>query len=76
MKNTDREFKNFIYNLCKLRKLHKLPKCKMAKILGISVNTLNKIESGQFPERLGVEVLFRVWDYFGVEPKDQLKSKL
>ena len=38
----------------------------MAKILGIGIITLNKIEQGVLPPRLSVEMLFRIRDYFGV----------
>ncbi|MBQ2704987.1 MAG: helix-turn-helix transcriptional regulator [Clostridia bacterium] len=76
MQNTSNEFDNLIYNLCKLRKEHTLPKYKMAKVLGIGISTWNKIESGYMPERLGVESIFRACDFFGIKPKDLLANKL
>lgn len=37
----------------------------MAKILGIGITTLNKIEQGVLPPRLSAEILFRIREYFG-----------
>jgi len=76
MKKLDREYNNLIHNLCKLRKQHNLPKYKMAKILGISVSSWNKIENGCLPGGLSINFIFNAWDYFGICPKDLLATKL
>ena len=54
-----------------LRRKHLLSQRVMAEKLGISVATLRKIEKGIFPERIGVEIVFRVTDEFGVSLHDQ-----
>ena len=45
----------------------------MAKLLQISVNSLNKIESGIMPERLGICIVFRIQQVFGVLPREQFQ---
>lgn len=54
-----------------LRKKHSLPQKVMAEKLGISVSTLRKIEKGIFPERIGVEIVFRIDDEFGISIREQ-----
>ena len=65
-----RETENFIYNIIWLRKKHNLSKSKMAKLLGISVSSLNKLENGILPPRLGTEVIFLIQEQFHIHPKD------
>lgn len=60
----------FCENIKMLREKENLSKAKMAKILGISVNTLTVIEKGILPQRLSCNVLFRIHQYFGIIPKD------
>lgn len=45
----------------------------MAKLLQISVSSLNKIESGTMPERLGIGIVFRIQQVFGVHPREQFQ---
>ncbi len=61
------EIDNFTHNVKFLREKHNISKTKMADILGISFNSLNKIESGQMPKRMSVGVVFRIEQYFGVK---------
>lgn len=66
----------FMRNVTWLRKQHGLSKKHMAQILGIGVGSLNKIENGQMPQRLGVEILERIYIHFGVIPQEQLVKDL
>jgi len=50
--NNEQMMLNLCRNISYLRKKHNLSKSKMAKILGISVKSLNLIESGVIPSRL------------------------
>lgn len=50
----DNEIDIFLKNISYLRKHNKLSKRKMAEILGIGVKSLNKIENGELPPRIGV----------------------
>lgn len=68
------EFKNFMRNIVFLRETNKLSKRKMAKILGISVKSLNKIENGESMPDISVEVVFNIYNYFGILPKDQFSD--
>jgi len=70
MKNieNERQLKNLANNVAWLRKKYKFSKKKMAELLCISVSSLNKLESGQIPQRLGVDILFKIWEHFGIKP--------
>lgn len=68
------EIKNFMRNIRFLRETNKLSKRKMAAILGISVENLNRIENGESMPDVSVEVVFNIYDYFGILPKDQFKD--
>ncbi len=46
----------------------------MAKILGIGVKSFNALENNIIPKRLGVEVLIRIHNIFGILPKDILSK--
>ena len=72
IKETNRQsLERFMRNVTWLRKQHGLSKKHMVKILGIGVGSLNKIENGQMPLRLGVEILERIYIHFGITPQEQ-----
>ena len=62
------------HNVLYLRETHNITKKEMAKILGIGIKSLNKIERGLLPPKLSVRVLFRIRDRFGI-PLSLLVSK-
>ncbi len=64
---------NFCKNIKKLRASHHLTKTEMSERLGISVKTLNTIESGEIPKRLSLKVVYAAMDAFGVNPADLFK---
>lgn len=68
--------KIFSQNVMYLRKSHNITKKEMAKILGIGINSLNKLEQGILPPRLSVKILFRAKNYFGISLSDQLSVTL
>ena len=63
------ELKNFCMNVKHLRSEHRLSKTAMAKILGISVSSLNKLENGVIP-RISSEVVFRLMDHFHISVEE------
>lgn len=69
----DTELEIFQNNIKYLRKKENLSKKDMAKLLQISVSSLNKIESGTMPERLGIGIVFRIQQVFGVHPREQFQ---
>ena len=69
----DTEFVIFQNNIKFLRKKENLSKKDMAKLLQISVNSLNKIESGIMPERFRIGIVFRIQQVFGVLPREQFQ---
>lgn len=64
------EWKNLVNNIVFLRQKYNIPKKRMAELLGIGIGTLNKIERGELPSKLSLEIVFNIQEYFGVEPKD------
>ena len=48
----------------------------MSAILGIGINSLNKLEQGLLPPRLSLKALLRINDYFGISLRFQVSIKL
>ena len=67
---------NFLYNIAWLRRRYKLSRRDMAKILGIGILSVKKIEKGKLPKKLTVNAIDNIYAVFGVLPEDQFKSKL
>ena len=61
-------------NIMLLRKVHSLSKKEMARLLGISISALNRIEQGELPPRLSVSILFRIQTHFHISPFDKLEE--
>ena len=59
-------YKIFCTNIRNLRIKNGLSKKKMAKILGIGVNSLCRLEAGEVPPRLGCHILYRIWEHFNI----------
>lgn len=74
--NNDRLCHHFIHNLIVLRRQLGLPKNPMAKLLGISLYSLNLLESGTIPKQLGVKVVFRTHRCFGIPIRDLFEQML
>ena len=72
----ERKEQNFLHNIAWLHKHHGLSKKRMAEVLGIGVGSLNKIENGEMPPRLGAGVFLRIYAYFGIRPKDLTEQRL
>ena len=73
---TETEYQNFCENMRRLRKKHDLSKKEMAKKPGIGIGSLTKIERGEFPVRLGCQVIFCASRSFGVRPADLFRELL
>ena len=58
----------FCKNVTFLREKHQLSKKDMAQRLHMSRYTLNRIERGIVSERMGTNVLFYIYQNFGVLP--------
>ncbi len=70
------EMEIFLKNVTWIRRHYGLSKKRMAELLGIGIASLNKIENGEMPQRLGVEIVFRICDKFGLSPEEQFSQKL
>ena len=66
----------FSYNVTQLRKKNNLSKRKMAAIMGIGVNMLDRIEAGELPRRLKASAILNLSNYFQVSTDEILRSKL
>ena len=58
----------FCQNVKYLRVKYKLTKKEMSNILGISVRSLNLIEQEIIPPRLRCDIIFNLYDKFGITP--------
>ena len=70
------EFEIFGYNVAWLRERHGLSQKKMAEIMGIGIGSLNKVERGDMPPKMKVDVLINIYRQFGVSPERQLRQRL
>ncbi|MBQ9963765.1 MAG: helix-turn-helix transcriptional regulator, partial [Clostridia bacterium] len=64
------------HNMKHIREQYAFSKRDMARLLGIGIGSLNKLEKGELPPRLGVEILFNIQHYFGISPQILLTEKL
>ena len=76
MHSNDTQIQIFLHNLAWLRKKHNLSKADMAKKLKIGLYTLNKIEAGILPPRLGCRILEAVYYSFSVLPSALVEDYL
>ena len=67
---------NLIHNIITLRKQYGLTKKAMAKLLGLSLYSLNKLESGIMPPHLDVEMVFRAQACFSIPIRDLFGRRL
>ena len=72
----DQYIENFCRNVVYLRHLHKLTRREMAQILGISVETLGKIERQALPFRITVAMLCSLCHHFGLSMDTVMKCDL
>lgn len=70
----DKELIDFMKNVAYLRKTYGLSKREMAKTLNIGIESLNKIERGDMPERLSMNVVFSIEDHFKIPARELFKS--
>lgn len=76
MKSIEEEFKIFFDNIAWLRNHYEIPKERMTKIMNITVDMLDQIESGKLPDDLTVEAILNTAVYFRIVPKDLLSISL
>ena len=62
------QYKNLTLNIIKLRKENNLSKKEMAQILHISSYSLNKIEKGELPPSLNIDIVFYIEKHFNIPP--------
>ena len=64
----------FIQNIIELREKHGLTKSEMSDIMHVSPSAISKIERGEIPKRMNVDVVFYLSDHFGI-PCDILMGR-
>lgn len=67
-------YKNFCQNIRHLRQVHNLTQRQMAQLLGISVNTLGRMERCEAAVRIHSGILCRVCDCFDVSSDALLRE--
>lgn len=70
------ELDNLIHNINRLRIHNKLSKKKMADIMGVSLKTINKIEKGEFPQRLGANNIYNICVYFKMSASELFEKTI
>ena len=70
-----KEIENYLYNVKSLRLHHGITKKQMAKILGISIGSMNKIERGTMPPRLSVKIIINIYNYFCLLSEEMFTRK-
>ncbi len=73
-KNINDEIDNFMNSIAYLRKKNWFSKKEMANVLNISIYSLNRIERGELPEKLSVEIVFNLQKHFKISPEKQFKN--
>lgn len=68
MKDINNEIKNLCENIKLLRSENRLSKKDMAKLLGISYNSLTLIEKGVLP-KIGYNMLYKIYYNFNISPE-------
>ena len=62
------QFEMFYQNIKILRESVGFSKKEMAKILGIGVASLSKLEQGVLPPRAEVSIIFELSQHFNIQP--------
>ena len=62
-------WQNFVHNVKWLRIHYDFSKEKMSKVLGITVEMLEKIENNEIPADLTAEAILNLGNFFLVEPE-------
>lgn len=70
------QYKNICTNIRYLRKSYSLSRSVMAHRIGVSVKTLDTIESGIIPARCGAHIFYNPYYSFGVLPSELMDSQL
>lgn len=68
--SNEKEIRTFCENIRYLRKKNGLSKKEMAKKLSIGIKSLNSIGSGIIPKRVTVDIIYAIYENFGILPKD------
>lgn len=71
--DTQKDIENRMLFVQQLRKDRHLSQKEMARILGVGVGTVRKIERGIFPERISCPVLVNIYREFGIKPSEQFR---
>lgn len=70
------DFQNICANIRYLRSSHGLSRTVMARKLGITIKSLDLLESGIMPRRCTVRLLYNIQKNFAVSPYDCLAIRL
>ncbi len=64
----------FVRNIIWLRKYYKISKKRMAEILGVTTDTLTKIEHYEMPNEVTVEILIKAEKFFEIPINDLISN--
>ena len=66
---------NLLHNIKWLRREFGVSKAEMARLLGVGVSTVDKIEQDELPPRMNVEVLFNLEHQFGFRACELIREQ-
>ncbi len=72
----DRDLQTLLHNIAWLRARHGISKRRMCRLLHIGAGTLERIERGELPPQLTIDVAFYIEKEFGVKPADLFRKWL
>lgn len=70
------EWRAFACNISRLRKERGISKTELARELKICWSSMMKLENGEVPPRMGVEVLFRASRFFNVSVPSLFRNRV
>ncbi len=76
MQHKQNELKIFLENVVCIRKYYGIPKKRMAQLLGIGIKSLNKIEAGECPLKMGADIVFNIYKNFRITPREMFEGRL
>ena len=64
------------HNIRVLRRKHGLSRTAMARRIHVTLKTLDSMEAGVIPDRIGILFLYHVMQAFGISPQNMLMVPL
>ena len=74
--NTEEHCRNICHNIRFLRRKYGLSRTAMARRIHVTIKTLDSMEAGVIPDRIGIYFLYYVQQAFDIAPQDLMMTRL